>query len=64
MRTNIDIDDELMTKAMNLSGFKTKREAVEAALELLVRMKSQEAIRAARGKLRWEGNLEEMRRDQ
>jgi Arc/MetJ family transcription regulator len=64
MRTNIDIDDELMTKAMNLSGLKTKREAVEVALELLVRMKSQEAIRAARGKLRWEGNLEEMRRDQ
>lgn len=64
MRTNIDIDDDLMAKAMNLSGHKTKKETVEAALELLVRLKSQEAIRAARGKLRWEGNLEEMRRDQ
>lgn len=63
MRTNIDINDELMTKAMNLSGLKSKRETVEAALELLVRLKSQEAIRAARGKLQWEGNLEELRRD-
>lgn len=63
MRTNIDIDDELMVKAMNLSGHKTKRETVEAALELLVRLKSQEAIRAVRGKLLWEGNLEEMRRN-
>lgn len=64
VRTNIDIDDDLMTKAMSLSGHKTKRETVEAALELLVRLKSQEAIRAARGKLCWEGDLDEMRRDQ
>ena len=63
MRTNIDIDGELMTKAMHLSGHKTKKETVEAALELLVRLKSQEAIRKARGKLRWEGDLEAMRRD-
>lgn len=63
MRTNIDIDGELMTKAMNLSGHKTKKETVEAALELLVKLKSQEAIRKARGKLHWEGDLEAMRRD-
>ena len=63
MRTNIDIDDELMTRAMALSGHKTKRETVEAALELLVKLKSQEAIRAARGELRWDGNLEAMRLD-
>jgi Arc/MetJ family transcription regulator len=63
VRTNIDIDDELMAKAMTLSGHKTKRETVEAALELLVTLKSQEAIRAARGKLKWEGDLEAMRRD-
>jgi Arc/MetJ family transcription regulator len=64
MRTNIEIDDELMAKAMSLSGLKSKRETVEAALALLVRLKSQEAIRAARGKLRWEGDLNEMRRNQ
>jgi Arc/MetJ family transcription regulator len=63
MRTNIDIDSELMTKAMSLSGHKTKRETVEAALMLLVKLKSQEAIRTARGKLRWEGGLEAMRHD-
>jgi Arc/MetJ family transcription regulator len=64
MRTNIDIDDELMTKAMTLSGHKTKRETVEAALSLLVQLKSQENIRAARGKLRWEGDLEALRIDE
>ena len=63
MRTNIDIDDGLMAKAMELSGHKTKRETVKAALELLVKLKSQEAIRTVRGQLRWGGDLEGMRRD-
>ena len=63
MRTNIVIEDELMAEAQRLAGCKTKREAVEVALRLLVRIKQQERIRAARGKLHWEGDLEAMRRD-
>ena len=63
MRTNIVIDDRLMARAMRLSGAATKREAVEQALELLVRIKQQQKIRSLRGKLHWEGNLDEMRRD-
>jgi Arc/MetJ family transcription regulator len=63
MRTNIEIDDDLMRQAVRISGLATKRETVETALRLLVRMKQQERIRQARGKLRWEGDLERMRRD-
>jgi len=63
MRTNIEIDDELMAKAMQLSGFSTKRETVEAALRLLVQLKSQGTFRNFRGKLAWDGDLEEMRLD-
>ncbi|NEX19376.1 type II toxin-antitoxin system VapB family antitoxin [Thiorhodococcus mannitoliphagus] len=63
MRTNIVIDDELMERALALSGLKTKREAVEEGLRMLVRLKEQERIRAARGKLHWEGDLDAMRRD-
>jgi len=63
MRTNIEIDEELITKAMSLSGLSTKRETVEAALRLLVRLKSQEAIRSYRGKLPWDGDLEDLRLD-
>lgn len=63
MRTNIDIDDELMAQAMNATGLTTKRETVEAGLRLLVKLKGQERIRRYRGKLRWEGDLERMRRD-
>jgi len=63
MRTNIVIDDRLMKRAMRACGAKTKREAVETALRLMVGLKQQEAIRRLRGKLKWEGDLEAMRRD-
>lgn len=64
MRTNIEIDDKLMERAMRASGAKTKREAVERSLELMVRLADQaKLIRAARGKLHWEGDLKAMRRD-
>ncbi len=63
MRTNIVIDDQLMKRAMRVSGAATKREAVDSALRLLVRLKQQEGIRRLRGKLKWEGDLNAMRRD-
>ena len=64
MRTNIDIDDELMAQAMHASGKKTKKETVEEALILLVRSRrSADAMRAIRGKIQWEGDLDAMRRD-
>ncbi len=63
MRTAIEIDSGLMAKATSLLGLTTKRETVEEALRLLVRLKSQEAIRGYRGKLAWDGDLEEMRLD-
>lgn len=63
VRTNIEIDDDLMDEAMRVSGLATKRETVEAGLRLLVQLKRQQGIRSYRGKLRWEGNLERMRRD-
>ena len=63
MRTNIVIDDDLLDRAMRATGAKTKREVVELGLAALVRLKEQEEIRGLRGKLRWTGNLDEMRRD-
>jgi len=61
MRTNIELNDELVAQAMRHSGARTKRAAVEAALRLLVRTHSQGAIRKLRGKVKWEGSLEESR---
>jgi len=63
VRTNIVIDDRLMAEAMRLSGARTKRQVVEESLRLMVRLRKQERVRAARGRLRWSGDLEAMRVD-
>lgn len=63
MRTNIEIDDQLMADALEMTGISTKREVVDLALRTLVRMQAQQAIRAMRGKIEWEGDLDAMRLD-
>ena len=63
LRTNIDIDDKLLSDAMKASGAKTKREAVELGLAALVKLKQQERIRGFRGKLDWREDLHRMRSD-
>jgi Arc/MetJ family transcription regulator len=64
MRTNIVIDDQLMRDAMQASGARTKREAVEIGLRTLVRLGQQQRIKALRGRLPWEGDLASLRLDQ
>lgn len=63
MCTSIVIDDALLKRAMPLTGLTTKKAVVEEGLKLLVRLKDQEAVRAWRGKRRWEDDLEAMRTD-
>lgn len=64
MRTNIDIDDDLMRAAMEVAGSKTKRETVEIALKSFVeREVAYRELMKLRGTVKWEGNLDEMRRD-
>ncbi len=63
MRTNIVIDDKLMRDTLRATGLKTKREAVELALQTLLRLRRQADIRLLRGKVDWQGDLEKMRTD-
>lgn len=63
MRTNVVIDDKLMSRALRSSGCRTKRSAIESGLRLLVQINSQKSLRQLKGKIVWEGDLEEMRRD-
>ncbi len=63
MRTNIEIDDKLMTNAMKACGARTKKATVEKGLEMLIQIEQQSGLRSLRGKLHWEGSLEEMRSD-
>jgi Arc/MetJ family transcription regulator len=57
MRTNIDIDDDLMAQALQSSDATTKRAVVEEALRLLIQTRRQAGIRRLRGKVAWDGDL-------
>jgi Arc/MetJ family transcription regulator len=61
MRTNIDIDDELLAKAAEVAGTTTKRATVEYALTELVRRKDRRAILRLKGEVAWEGDLDRSR---
>lgn len=56
MRTNIVIDEDLMSQAMKAGPYKTKKDAVEAGLKLLARQAAYREILKWRGKLKWEGD--------
>ena len=63
MRTNINIDDRLMSQARKLTRLRTKREIVNRALEVLVQSEVRKGILGFRGSGIWEGNLKTMRRN-
>ena len=62
MRTNIEIDDEVMREAQRLTGVRTKREAVDLALRELVARHRRLGILELRGRVHWEGDLRASRR--
>ena len=62
MRTNIVLNDALVKQAQKLSGLKTKKAVVEEGLRVLIRIYHQRNVRELRGKLDWEGDLNELRK--
>jgi len=62
MRTNIEIDDGLINSAMNITQIKTKKGVVEYALKELIDLHKRRSILKYRGKLKWNGDLDEMRK--
>ena len=63
MRTNIVIDEELMKKGLQYTGLKTKKDVVNYALREMVQRTERQEILTLKGKLHWEGDLEQMRRN-
>ncbi|MDH4027693.1 MAG: type II toxin-antitoxin system VapB family antitoxin [Nitrospirota bacterium] len=61
-RIIIDIEDSVMKKAQEINGLNNKSEVVKYAIEKLVRQKEIEHILSLKGQIKWEGNLEEMRK--
>ena len=62
MRTNIEIDDTLMAEAQKASGHATKKQTVEEALRLMIKLRRQHGVDGALGKYRWRGNLAQSRK--
>ena len=63
-RTNIVLDDRLIAKAMRVTGARTKREAVDVALRVLVQQReTYSGLQALRGRLHWEGDVSVGRRN-
>jgi Arc/MetJ family transcription regulator len=61
VRTNIEIDDDLLAEAQAVAGTRTKRETVQLALQELVRRRARRQMLELRGQVPWEGDLEEWR---
>jgi Arc/MetJ family transcription regulator len=61
VRTNIELDDELVAEAMAATGLPTKRATVEEALRVLVLQHRRKAALANLAGLGWEGDLDAMR---
>jgi Arc/MetJ family transcription regulator len=61
MRTNIVLDDQLIERARQLTGIRTKRELIHEALRMLIQLREQGDVRQLRGRLHWQGDLEQMR---
>ncbi len=60
-RTNIVLDEKLVGKGMKLTGINTQKGLIDYALRELVRRKEQKSILKLRGKIRWQGDLDELR---
>jgi len=61
-RTNVELDENLVSEAMKLTRMTTKKEVVNYALSELVRKKRRKGILKLKGKVKWIGNLDEMRK--
>ncbi|MCF2442929.1 type II toxin-antitoxin system VapB family antitoxin [Dyadobacter sp. CY345] len=61
MRTNVEIDDSLMEEAMQLTQIKTKKQIIESALKEFIAATHRKQLMSLRGKVEWEGNLDDMR---
>jgi len=61
MRTNIEIDEKLMAEAQKASGLATKKQTVEQALRLMVKLRRQQEVNSAFGKYPWSGDLKRSR---
>ena len=60
-RTNIELDVDLINEAMELTKMKTIKEVVHHSLREMIRLEKRKRMLGLKGKVNWDGNLDEMR---
>lgn len=61
MRTHVKLDDHLINEVIQLGHFASKTAAIHAALAELARQLKRQQLLALRGKVAWQGDLEQLR---
>jgi Arc/MetJ family transcription regulator len=61
-RTNVVLDEKIVGRAKKATGIQVTRQLLDFALRELLRHRQQREILKLRGRVEWEGNLDEMRR--
>lgn len=61
-RTNVVVDDALFKEGLKLTKCKTKKELINKAIEELIKKEKRKRLLKLEGKVKWEGNLDEMRK--
>jgi Arc/MetJ family transcription regulator len=62
MRTTLDLDETALRSAMDVSKGKTKTAVINEALRDFARRRSLRGLLALEGRLRWDGNLDDLRK--
>lgn len=60
-RTNIELDEKLLEEGKKATGIKTSKALIDFALKELIRKHRQKRILKLKGKIDWNGNLDELR---
>lgn len=60
-RTNIELDEKLLSRGKKITGIKTSKALIDLALRELVRRRNQRKILELSGSIKWDGNLSQMR---
>lgn len=60
-RTNVVVNDELVSKCLHVTGLKTFRELVDYSLNEILRHEKQKELLKLKGKVDWQGDLDKLR---
>lgn len=62
-RTNIVLDEKIVFECMDITGIKTQKGVIDYALRDLLRKNKQRKLLELRGNVKWDGDLNDLRKE-